>query len=143
MKVSIRHAERRTRQLVQLAIRRTPLEGAPVDSTIELRPTQCFEFNLGRTELAEIAIAGASQKHGAVPVHVHLEATEPGELITRDCLAYGFVQPGEVPSSAARAPGARRAPVESCAHATVELLLKAREACGLVINNFGESANAA
>lgn len=138
MKVSIRHAERRTRQLVQLAIRRTLPEGAASDTSIELRPTQCFEFLLGRTELAEIAIAAANQRLGAVPVHLHLEATEPGELITRDCVSYGFAQPGEVPARAARGPGANRAPVSACGQATVELTLKAREACGVVINNYSE-----
>lgn len=143
MKVSIRHAERRTRQLVQLAIRRTPLEGSPVDSTIELRPTQCFEFNLAPTEFAEIAIAGANSKYGPVPVHVTLEATEPGELVTRNCLAYGFAKSGEVPGKAAHSSNAQRAPVAACGRATVEVQLPAREACGLLINNYEEQPHAA
>jgi hypothetical protein len=140
MKVSVQHTERRTRQLVQLVIRRTPLEGSPTDSSVELQPTQSFEFLLGRIERAEIALAGSNHKHGAVPVRITLEATEPGELITRDCMTYGFAQPGEIPWQVVRGSGVQRAPVAPCAQATVELTLAAREACCVMINNFEESA---
>lgn len=141
MKVSIRHGERRTRQVVQLVIRRTPLEGASADSSVELKPTQAFEFQLDRTERAEIALAGANQRHGPVPVLIDLEA-EPGEVIAANCIAYGVVQPGESPAEVVRGPSARHDPVAACALATVALMLKPREACGVLITNVEGATNA-